>query len=138
MAGEAAGLRKASRGGSGVTFAENEGPGLFVRVLAKVARFKAGFSSSGQAIILDANMSTKLAGSLRERGYNVRSVQEIFGRTDIRDAKILDLARTIDARVLTHDVGRQLDGGFFERGIVIDQRVRSTDGVSRLLDEALK
>jgi hypothetical protein len=65
-------------------------------------------------------------------------VHEIFGSGKIADQKILELARTIDARVLTRDVGRQLDGGFFERAIHVDDRIRSAEGVGRILLEAFK
>jgi hypothetical protein len=125
--------------GGGVRFVDHEGPSLLARALAKVARFKAGFSSGGRAVILDENLSTRgMAEALRRQGYNVRSVQEIYGTGTIDDEIIFDLARRIDARVLTRDVGRQPAKGFFELGITVDSRVRTPEGVGRILEEGLK
>jgi hypothetical protein len=109
------------------------------RTLAEVARKKAGFAAEGRAIILDVNLEARgMADALRAQGYNVRTVHEIFGQGKIADEKILELAKTIDARVLTRDVGRQLDGGFFQRAINVDSRVRTPEGVGRILQEGLK
>jgi RHS repeat-associated protein len=110
-----------------------------VPTLKQVLRQKAGFSAEGQAIILDENLAARgMADALRAQGHNVRSVQEIYGRGGITDPKILELARSINARVLTRDVGRQLEGGFFERAIKVDYRVRTAEGVGRILQEGLK
>ena len=107
--------------------------------LGQVVRQRAGFSNSGQAIILDENLTARgMVESLRAQGVNARSVQEIFGRGGIPDSTIYDLSRMINARVLTRDVGRQLDGGFFDRAIVVDRRVRTPDGIMRILNEGLK
>ncbi|MCQ4163763.1 DUF5615 family PIN-like protein [Tahibacter harae] len=102
-------------------------------------KYKAGFLAKGRPIILDENLSAAgMAGALRARGYNVRSVEEIYGRGGLQDPEILDLARSIDAKVLTRDKGRQIDGGFFEKAIVVDHRIRSPEAVARILEEGLK
>ncbi len=112
---------------------------LLIQVLRQLIQQKAGFNQSGVPIILDVNLSAKgMADALRNQGYNVRTVQEIFGTGRTPDAHILELARAIDGRVLTRDVGRQLDGGFFEKSIVVDSRVRTSAGVSRILEDGLK
>ncbi|WP_223807098.1 RHS repeat-associated core domain-containing protein [Montanilutibacter psychrotolerans] len=109
-----------------------------VRALDQVIRQKAGFGD-GQAVILDENLAARgMAEALRSQGFNLRSVQEIFGRGNVLDPRILELARRIDARVLTRDVGRQLDGGFHERAIIVDYRVRSPEQVGRVLREGAK
>lgn len=109
------------------------------RALSQVMRQRAGFSAEGRPIILDENLSAKgMAEALRALGHNVRTVREIFGRGGILDSKILELAKALNAKVLTRDVGRQLDGGFFDRAIQVDSRVRSSEGVARILEEGLK
>lgn len=97
-------------------------------------RREAGFEESGRPLILDENLQSRgMAEGLRERGHNVRSIQEIYGQRGILDEDIYDLARTLDARVITRDRGRQADGGFQDLGIQIDRRVRSVDGVDAII-----
>lgn len=116
----------------------DDGLTFFARYLAKFLRHKSGFSSQGTPVILDVSLSSKeMASALRAQGYNVRSVQEIFGRTDLPDDKILELARSIGARVLARDRGHDMDGGFFEAAIVVDQRVKSPETVGRILGGAI-
>ena len=94
---------------------------------------KAGFSGNGQRVIVDENMSSKLAGQLREAGYDARSVSEM-GISGVKDPKLMTLAEQLGARVLTRDRGLQLDGGFGGRAIQIDRRVSSIDGILRILE----
>ncbi len=125
--------------GGGIELTKSEGPGLLARALNKVLRYKAGFSGNGRPIILDEDLSAKgMAEALRAKGYNVRSVREIYGTGTTDDEIIYDLAKRVDARVLTRDLGRQPTKGFFERGITVDSRVRTPDEVARVLEDGLK
>ena len=102
-----------------------------------IARKKAGFSDSGTPIILDTNLQAKgLADALRAKGFNVRSVSEIFGK-DVGDSGINKLANTLGARVLTRDRGRQIGEGFGSNAIQVDSRVRSVDDIARILGDGL-
>jgi hypothetical protein len=95
-------------------------------------------SDLGQVLLdaLDASNRVPLrdvdATSLRDAGYDARSVQEI-GIPGASDAQINQLAGQVGGRVLTRDVGHDLEGGFGSNGIVIDSRIKSVDSVLRLL-----
>jgi hypothetical protein len=93
---------------------------------------KAGFTGNGQRIIVDENMSPKFAEQLRAAGYDARSVSEM-GLSGTKDPQLMQFAEQVDARVLTRDRGRQLDGGFGSRAIQIDRRITSIDGILRVL-----
>ncbi|MCP3139188.1 RHS repeat-associated core domain-containing protein [Pyxidicoccus xibeiensis] len=110
-----------------------------INALRDRARQLAGFEGEGIPVILDENLDRRgAAEALRAAGFNVRSVQEIFGRGDMTDPDILRLAETIDARVLTADRGRQADGGFFERAIQVDARATGNASLIRLLEDAFR
>jgi predicted nucleic acid-binding protein len=65
----------------------------------------AGFSEKGVPLILDENvMARGLSEGLRAQGYNVRTVTEIFGRTGVADADIINVARSVGGRVITNNV----------------------------------
>jgi hypothetical protein len=93
---------------------------------------QAGFGGSGPRIIVDENLPSSWAQGLRGAGYDARSIaeMEIQGAADVQ---INQLAEQVGARVLTRDVGHQLDGGFGPNAITIDSRVRSLDSVLRLI-----
>lgn len=93
---------------------------------------QAGFGGSGPRIIVDENLPSSWAQGLRSAGYDARSIaeMEIQGASDVQ---INQLAEQVGARVLTRDVGHQLDGGFGSSAITIDSRVRSLDSVLRLI-----
>ncbi|MFS8105242.1 DUF5615 family PIN-like protein, partial [Lentzea alba] len=93
----------------------------------------AGFSGAGQRYILDENLSSKLAGQLRDKGYNVRSVTEM-GLAGTKDPQLLQLADQMGARVITRDRGRQLDGGFGTRAVIVHPKASSADTIARLLE----
>lgn len=111
----------------GATFIPGEG--AEVQAVAKAGRSNllsaltsrvrqlAGFRNEGTPLILDENVMVKgLADALRAKGYNVRTVEEIFGRrlaqeAGVADAEIAKLARMLEGRVITNNVkdfGRQL------------------------------
>ncbi|MBK6520151.1 MAG: DUF5615 family PIN-like protein, partial [Polyangiaceae bacterium] len=94
-----------------------------------------GFADEGAPIILDENLSSRgTANALRSRGYNVRSVEEIFGR-GAKDPTIRAAAEASGTRVLTRDRGRQPNEGFGEVGIQVDERVGTDiNALSRYLD----
>ena len=107
--------------------------------LRKVLRGKAGFADEGLPIILDENLAGRgVAQALRDKGLNVRDIREIFGQGNVRDSDILSVAETLDARVLTLDRGRQMDGGFFGRAIPADARATSPESLFRILSEELQ
>jgi RHS repeat-associated protein len=94
----------------------------------------AGFARDGAPVILDENIeATGAATALRQAGFNVRGISEIFGRGGVSDPEIMKLAETIGARVLTSDRGRDLAGGFGARAIKVDQRAISPSSLARLL-----
>ncbi len=116
---------------------KKEALGNLVSTVAQVARKKAGFSNNGIPIILDRNLEAKgFADALRAKGFNVRSITEIFGK-DPGDVNIDKLAKMIGAKVLTRDRGRQLDGGFGNSAIQVDSRIRSIEGLTRALKSGL-
>lgn len=99
-------------------------------------RMKAGFTGKGPPVIVDNSIGVnpqRTAEFLRQKGYNARSVGEIFGK-DPGDPAILNLANTVDARVIATDRGRDLNGGFGSRAIKVDGRIRGADSVLRLLE----
>jgi hypothetical protein len=74
-----------------------------------------------------------MAEALRARGYNVRTVAEIFG-ADPGDPAIASLAESLCGRVLTNnmrDFGRNI-------GIQIDPRSTTVDTWIRIIEEALR
>lgn len=77
-----------------------------------------------------------MAEALRAKGFNVRSVSEIFGK-DVGDQNINSLANSIGARVLTRDRGRQIGEGFGNNAIQVDSRVRGVDGIANFLGSDL-
>ena len=74
---------------------------------------KAGFDSFGEPIILDSGVDPNgvRADGMRGLGGNVRSVSEIF-INDPGDSAIKQLAEQVRARVITHDHGQNIGGGF--------------------------
>jgi hypothetical protein len=65
----------------------------------------AGFKAEGRPLILDENVTNQtLLDGLRSRGYNVRSVYEIFGRFGTDDLDIIKLVDALDAKVITNNV----------------------------------
>jgi hypothetical protein len=93
---------------------------------------KAGFSGSGQKIIVDENLPPSWAEALRARGYDARSIAELKMQ-GASDAQINQIADQVGARVLTRDRGRQIDGGFGPNAIQVDGRINSMDSILRLL-----
>ena len=104
-----------------------------------VLRKMAGFADEGVPIILDSNFERKgFAKLLRSKGFNVRSVSEIFGKDPGSDVPINKLISILGGKVLTRDRGRQLDGGFFENAIRVDDRIQDTDNIVDILKAGLK
>ena len=85
-------------------------------------------------MIIDSNsMRRGMVDQLRARGFNVRTVAEIFG-SDPGDEVIKSLAEKLGGRVLTNnkkDFGRDI-------AIRIDPRATSIDTWTRILGEALE
>jgi hypothetical protein len=98
-----------------------------------IRRQEAGFAGKGVPLIIDANSERAgMAAALRARGYNVRTVSEIFGK-DPGDPAIQQLAEDIGGRVLTNnmkDFGRLI-------GIKIDPRAISVETWIRLIEAGL-
>ncbi|NVJ09683.1 DUF5615 family PIN-like protein [Myxococcus sp. AM001] len=116
-----------------------ESRNAIARAIQWRARQLAGFGTQGTPVILDENIARRgAAEALRDAGFNVRTVREVFGRGDVPDSDILRFAESIDARVLTMDRGRQLDGGFFGRAIQVDGRAAGTASLIRVLESSLK
>jgi hypothetical protein len=112
--------------------------GLVVLTRDRILKL-AGFSERGIPIIIDESIHrfADVATALRNRGYNARTIPEIYGTRGLRDPVIYDLAESIDARVLSVDRGHDMAGGFFRRTIRVDGRVRQTDSVVRIVEEEL-
>ena len=108
------------------------GQRLSGQLLALVRR-KAGFADEGIPLIIDSNsMRRGMAEQLRSRGFNVRTVSEIFGQ-DPGDPAIKSLAEALGGRVLTNnmrDFGRRV-------AIQIDPRATTVDSWIRLIERAL-
>ena len=108
------------------------GQRLAGQLVTKIRR-AAGFADEGIPLIIDSHsMRRGMAEQLRARGYNVRTVTEIFG-TDPGDPAIKSLAETLGGRVLTNnmtDFGRDI-------AIGIDPRATTADTWIRILQEAL-
>ncbi len=81
----------------------NPGADLLKTLRAR-ARRQAGFAEDGVPIILDENLQARAAQALRDRGFNVRSVEEVFGRFGVKDPDIIKTAEQIGAKVLTKNV----------------------------------
>jgi hypothetical protein len=104
--------------------------------VAAVVRRVAGFNGNGRPIIVDSSMTGRglrpedIAKALRDQGYNARTVNEVFGQ-DPGDAAIRSLANTLDARVLTRDIGRDVltGGGLGQRAVVVDSRLSSLNNI---------
>jgi RHS repeat-associated protein len=74
-------------------------------ILRTRIRQLAGFSNTGTPLILDENvMNRGLAEGLRARGYDVRSVVEVFGKTGVDDETIRSVANSVGGRVITNNV----------------------------------
>jgi hypothetical protein len=81
---------------------------MIMELVEAVMARQAGFSDDGVRIIIESNVSVRgLADALRQRGLNVRTVQEIFG-ADPDDRVIRKVAERLGARVLSNDRGRML------------------------------
>jgi hypothetical protein len=78
--------------------------GRLVDVLRARLRQQGGFADEGVPIILDENLQAGAAHVLRERGFNVRTVEEVFGRFGVKDPEIIGYAEQVGARVLTKNV----------------------------------
>lgn len=110
------------------------GPGhrLASQLVTKIRR-AAGFADEGIPMIIDSDsMRRGMADSLRAKGYNARTVTEIFGK-DPGDEAIKSLAETLGGRVLTNnmkDYGRHI-------AVRIDRRATTVDTWIRLLKEAV-
>lgn len=87
-------------------------------------------------MILDENITGRgVAEGLRERGFNIRSVEEIFGERGIKDPQINDVAETTGAKVLTQDRGRQIGEGFGKNAIQVDARIGTdVDALARFME----
>ena len=110
-------------------------------VLSRVALRRAGFSTEGIPIILDESASANgFANFLRSRGFNVRSVEEIWGATGIKDPVIKEFAEKIGAKVLSYDRGRAFGEGFAERVIQIPGKIKGKnfEDIVRIMSEQLK
>lgn len=116
--------------------------GDLASTLQKVLLQRAGFSGKGIPILIDENLqgirgSSELIQSLKSKGYDIRTVGEVLGNGTTNE-DILKFAQSAGVRVLTRDRGRQLDGGFGNLAIQVDSRVKSTDGMARIIENALK
>ncbi len=98
--------------------------------LVSLIRRRAGFAEEGVPLIIDSNnMRRGMAEALRARGYNVRTVSEIFG-VDPGDQAIASLAETLGGRVLANnmqDFGRTI-------GIRNDPRATNVNTWIRLVE----
>ncbi len=83
-------------------------------------------------MIVDENLPSAWAGGLRDAGYDARSVAEM-GLNGASDQQLSQLADQVGARVLTRDVGHQIEGGFGSNAIQVDSRIRSLETALRLL-----
>jgi hypothetical protein len=112
-------------------------PRIVMQLVDAVMARSAGFADDGARIIIDSNVARSgLAEALRQRGYNVRTVQEIFG-ADPGDRVIREVAERLGARVLSNDRGRILGEGFPNIGIFVPQGLRNPDTYARIIDTAL-
>lgn len=130
-------LGNLSGGGGGCSGAPDSGRQALVNTFSSRLAQQAGFGAQGRPIVLDENLSSRgAAEALRQAGYNVRSVQEIFGTGGIKDAQILQLAQQIGARVLTADRGRDVGGGFGSLAIAVDARATDVSSLVRYLENS--
>jgi RHS repeat-associated protein len=107
---------------------------ILAQQIRTLLRQKAGFSKNGRPLIIDSNsMRAGMADALRARGYNVRTVAEIFG-ADPGDPAIAALAEELGGKVLTNnmmDFGRNI-------AIKIDPRATTLDTWIRLIEDGLR
>ena len=90
---------------------------------------QAGFVSIGTPIIIDNSIGTnptKLAQALRAKGYNARSVIEIFG-SDPKDLAIKQLAEQLGGKVVAADRGRDIARGFGSSTISVPQTIKQVE-----------
>lgn len=109
--------------------------------LTQVLLQRAGFSESGVPLIVDTSLgasSTAVATALRAKGYNARSVLEVFGTGRVDDIDILNLAKNLGGRVIAADKGHDFLGGFERLTIKIPNRLRNVDSVIRLFESRFK
>ncbi len=112
-----------------------------ISLLKALLARKAGFSGRGVPLILDNSLGVsikQLAKLLRDKGFDARTVGEIFDGVDPKDPNIRRLAQQLGGRVVASDRGRQLGQGFGELGIHIPGAVRLPETALRLIEEALK
>jgi hypothetical protein len=93
---------------------------------------RAGFSGSGTRLIVDENLPSAWASGLRAAGYDAQSVAEM-GLNGASDQELNQLAEQVGAKVLTRDVGHQIEGGFGANAIQVDSRIRSLSTIFQLL-----
>ncbi len=74
-----------------------------------------------------------MAPALREYGWNVRSVEEIFGNTGVPDVQINQLANQINAKVITGDKGRKLGEGFGTNRIPTSEKMKNPATIHKIL-----
>jgi RHS repeat-associated protein len=100
----------------------------------------AGFSGSSTPLILDTNLAARgVVETLRQRGFNIRTVAEIFGK-DPGDPAIRKFAETVGARAVSKDRARNklLGGGVGDNRIKIPGRLQpNADDIERLIREQL-
>ncbi|MBN4049905.1 hypothetical protein JYT84_00595 [bacterium AH-315-M10] len=106
----------------------------FLGAFRNLIRRKAGFRNSGLPFIIDSDSARRgMAAALRQRGFNVRTVREIFGG-DPGDPVIKALAQLLGGRVLTNnmrDFGRDV-------AIHIDPRATRVDTWVDIIKMGLK
>jgi len=107
---------------------------VIASIVLKRGASGAGFTGTGKRVIVDSNLPPQVAAELRAKGYDARHVNDIFDGVDPRsDPPIRRVAEAFDAHVLTKDRGRDLNGGFGNRGIKVDGRVDNVDTMVRIL-----
>jgi RHS repeat-associated protein len=128
-----------SGGGTGPTGGGAGSPDLIGLLKARL-RQQAGFTSEGTPLIVDTSLgvnSTTVAQSLRDAGFNARSIVEIFNRTKVGDPDIRLVSEAIDGRVVASDKGRDAlkpSGGGFPDRIKVPQRAGVEDAVRLVKD----
>jgi RHS repeat-associated protein len=113
-----------------------------IATLKDVLKTKGGFSDGMPPIIVDENISPKIADGLRLNGYNARSLSEpnlTCFKGGPKDPFIYDYATQIDGRVLTIDRGHDLKGGFFDRALPVKQPIgNSLYDIIRMLETEIR
>ena len=106
-----------------------------LRLLGGRTRQLAGFADEGVPVFIDENLAGRgVADALRNRGFNVRTIEEAFGAVGIADSDITKVAEVIGGRVLTRNARD------FPKGvrISVDERVGvQVDSLVRILKEGL-